>query len=244
MPCSCSATTSRSARLRAASAREDREGTEEAPGTVYTGTGEDPVALRSCNLSGMHVGSMWRWSLRRGIEGREGKHPSLGECREAAAVLSPSLHTEGSLRPLQRPFFSGCVDTLVWQQSVVSRCAACATVLSLCSEPRAVGVGSLGHRAQSPRAATLLQALPFQLSRPLARALLSQVPVATFPVYFLLAPLPVCRRQSSAEDLAAAAAPGSSLRSPCATLAPSPSCPFCEAVQFSCRSLRLIPRMG
>lgn len=39
-----------------------------------------------------------------------------------------------------------------------------------------------------------------------------------------------------------AAMPGSGRRSPCATLVPPPSCLFCEAVPFSCRSLRLSPR--
>ena len=243
MPCSCSATTSRSARLRAASARDDREGTEEAPGTVCTGTGEDLVALRSHNLSGVHVGSMWRQSLHRRTEGCKGEHPSSRECREAAAVPPPGLRAGG---------FAQAPPEAVSLQLRCHPCLAAECRQSLCCGAlTAVSpVGSLGHGAQSPRAAILLWAQPSPPSHSsflvlhLAHALLSRVPAATVPVYFLLAPLSLCQRWSSAEDLAVAAAPGSSLRSPGATLAPSPSCPFCEAVQFSCRSLRLIPGMG
>lgn len=151
--------------------------------------------------------------------------------------------------PLEAIFLRLCGHPCLAAECRQSLCRPCRGALALQRAP-AVGMGSLAHGARSLRTATLLWAQPSPPSHSrfpvlhLARALLSRVPVATFPVYSSLAPLPLCRIRSSAEDLAVAAVPGSSLQSACATLAPSPSCPFCEAVRFSCRSLGLIPRMG
>lgn len=80
--------------------------------------------------------------------------------------------------------------------------------------PLAMGLGLHG---QPPSYGPSQPSPPSHSSSPvlrLARALLSQVPVAAFPVYFSLALLPLCRRRPLAEDLAMAAAPAFGLPVP------------------------------
>lgn len=173
------------------------------------------------------MGSTWRWFWHRRTSSLCRRAPFLRGVPGAAAPCAPSLYAGGFT---QAPLEAVCprlCDTLVW--------------------PVSPDMGSLSHGAcGQPPSGPAVPPHPVPAFPSFVWPLLCfpgcHLPLSQFT--FCSAPVPLCHRWSLAEDLAVATVPGSSLCSPCATLALSPSCPFCDARQFSCRNLGLASGVG